>query len=403
VLEILKPTHLQRFTLLLFLFGGLSGVRGQSGTNSTEPPAFTAPSVVVAEAVTGTVLLEKTPDMVFPTASLAKLMTLNLSLEDVEAGTLESARIYPVPVEGTARRTGPGSSVLGLKDGDRASLITLQRAAAVASSNDAARALAILSSGSLSAFVDRMNLTARNLGMNETHYIDPDGWSAKSRTSAADQMNLARHYLLSHSGAPPEIHGKTALEYEDGDRLSSYPRKSNTNLLVGRVAGVDGLKTGAISPSYFHLIATAQRNGVRFIAVVMGIEADSYSEGLKARAEDTEKLLEWSFENYTLMDLDSDISIDVRVRHGEKEHVTVRPENIPVPVVIKRGRGSGAVILIDAPEYLKAPVKAGTAAGTVQWFMEGRPVHKELLIVGVDVGYRWKIKDLFFRSRLTIP
>jgi D-alanyl-D-alanine carboxypeptidase (penicillin-binding protein 5/6) len=334
--------------------------------------------------------------MVFPTASLAKLMTLNLSLEDVAAGILDSSRIYPVPADGTARRTGPGSSVLGLEDGDRASLITLQRAAAVASSNDAARTLAILSSGSLSSFVDRMNLAARSLEMNDTFFVDPDGWSARSRTSASDQMKLARYYLLNHSDSLSEIHGKPELVYESGDRLSSYPRKPNTNLLVGQVDGVDGLKTGTISLATFHLVATAQRNGVRFIAAVMGIEADSYPEGLKARAADAERLLEWCFDNYTLVNFNSDISIDLRVRHGEKDHVTVRPENIPVPMLIRNCGDPGTAILIDIPESLKAPVKARTAAGTVQWFLDGRPVHKENLIVGEDVGYRWKIRDLFF-------
>ncbi len=327
-------------------------------------------------------------------------MTLHLSLSDVASGRLSYEEIYPVPPGGEALSMEPGSSVLGLTAGDEATLITLQRAAALVSANDAAWTLALLSSTSGTAFILRMNHEADAIGMRETVYSDPDGWSSRSQTTGADQMRLALHYLQEHPGVLDLVHAQSGMIYMDADKIANQTVKKNTNLLIGRVEGVDGLKTGTIPSAGFHFIATAEREKTRFIAVVMGIRAESYVDGLNKRSDDAAVLLEWAFRNYFTWKPGEPDSIMVPVRHGDTDSVGLEITDAIESLTMKRSDDRPIVIMVDAPEELTAPLEAGRIVGMIRWYQGGKLLLEYPLRITVGVERRWKIKDIEVISKI---
>jgi len=272
------------FSLLCVIAAGMSALD------------ITAPVFIVADADNGEILLEK---------------------------GLSYSSLYSIPDGGTAGAMRPGSSVLGLNPGDQATLITLQRAAAMVSANDAAWTLALISEGNAESFVRRMNNEARKLGMVHTLYTDPDGWSSLSSTTGRDQLELVLHYLDRYPEVLAKMHSLPRMVYQDEDRLANEPQKRNTNLLLGRIDGVDGLKTGTIPSAGFHFIATAERKGTRFVVLVMGIRAGSYVEALNRRAGEAEELLEWAFSNYYSWRPAEVERIVIPVRHGSVQSVSL--------------------------------------------------------------------------------
>lgn len=207
----------------------------------------------------GKTLYERNANLSIPPASLTKLMTMYLAMDAVSSRKL--SLMGKVRVTREAARTG-GSS-MHLRTGERLPLSRLMLGMAVASGNDAAMAVAHAVSGSTRKFVALMNRKARLLGLRRTVFRNPSGLPAPGqKTTARDMARLARAYL----NAYPSVRTFHATR-----RLVHRGRAiNNTNQLLGRVAGVDGLKTGFTVASGYNIIVTAQRNGVRLMAVVMG-------------------------------------------------------------------------------------------------------------------------------------
>jgi len=392
VLENLNNTTCKKYTAAAVFLSFLLTVSLSAGD-------ITAPVYIVADADNGDILLEKGADIPIPPASLAKIMTLNLSLKDVESGRLSYSGLYGIPAGGTAAGMRPGSSILGLSSGDESTLITLQRAAAMVSANDAAWTLALLSNGDEKSFVQRMNREAAALGMGNTLYTDPDGWSSLSVTSGRDQMKLVLYYLKHHPDVLEMLHALPWMVYQDEDRLAREPQKRNTNLLLERMDGVDGLKTGTIPSSGFHFIATAEREGTRFIALVMGIRAGSYAESLNRRAEEAGDLLNWAFSNYYSWRPRAIQRIRIPVRHGDMQTVSLEVsmndlEEIEA-VTLKKRNSETLSIMVERPEALTAPLGKGDAVGTVRWYTGSRLLAECPLRVERSVGKHWRLKDIF--------
>lgn len=358
------------------------------------PQNLSAPIYIVSDARTGTILAERESDQAIAPASLTKLMTLHLSLQDVESGKLSYYRTYPIPPEGYAESMRPGSSVLGLTEGDEVTLLTLQRAAAIPSANDAAWSLAVLSAGTPGSFISRMNNEAARIGMSDTRYVDPDGWSERSTTSASDQLRLASYYIESHPEVLEDLHALPEMPYMNADKLSRRPGKKNTNLLIGRVEGVDGLKTGTIPSAGFHFLATAKRGSSRFFVLVMGIEADNFVEGLNRRAEEAQLLIEWAFTNYYTWEAVKIDPIEVRVRHGERQTVSLDLSESIEPLTLPLD-GYPIIRVLDFPDELIAPVIPGKEYGRVRWYRNGAFLMERSLAATEEIGRRWKLTDVF--------
>ncbi len=360
---------------------------------------LSAPIYLVANADNGDILLENGADISIPPASLAKIMTLNLSLMDAESGRLSYSKLYSVPAGGLAESMRPGSSLLGLSSGDESTLLTLQRAAAMVSANDAAWALALLSNNDAADFILRMNQTSADIGMNHTFYTDPDGWSSLSKTTAGDQLILVLSYIRSHPGVLNRLHSLPWMVYQDTDNIRNKVQKRNTNLLLGRIEGVDGLKTGTIPSAGFHFIATARRGDTRFIALVMGIKTSSYNESLNLRADEAGVLLEWAFHNFYSWKPPPVLPVVIPVRHG-----SLRSVSLQIPrekwdsieaITLKSSDTRALTVMIDRPEYLTAPLEAGESAGVISWYKGSDLLLEQPLVVSLPVSRHWRLKDIF--------
>ena len=373
---------------------------------------LTAPGVMVADAASGERIFTRGENLRIPPASLAKVMTLYLIHEDLERGGYSPEDVIRVPGAGGAAAMRPGSSVLGLTAGDRVSVLTLMRAAAVRSAGDAAWTLALHSGGAgradaessgggrsfsaSGAFVERMNRTAARLGMHDTVYTDPDGWSEQSITTPKDQLILMLSYIRRFPNAPGRIHSLKEMVFLDGDTMRRRDAGGgNTNFLIGRTPGADGLKTGTLPESGFHLAATALRGGSRFIALVMGIDTGNRFRSLGLRADEAEICLEWAFSRYVTWYPRLPEAAGVSLRHGASEAVAAVFREDPGPVTLTREEREGLILVLDLDEGAAAPVEAGRILGSAAWYSGGRLLLRENLAAAESVSRKWKLRDIF--------
>jgi D-alanyl-D-alanine carboxypeptidase (penicillin-binding protein 5/6) len=239
--------------------------------------------VLLQDAATGRVLFAQNSEKQWPAASLTKMMVALLTLEDIEAGRLS---LY-TPAIISKRASQAGGRTINLRPGEVFSLEALLQAMLVTSANDAAVAIAERLKGSVEACVGAMNRRAQELGMDQTRYRTVNGMPPKGKVppdiSSADDMAILARALLKHT------------EVLQWTSLSRIPFRNgrimlpNTNHLVGKVIGVDGLKTGYTNKARFNLVTTAERDRRRLIAVVMG----GQSSQIRFRIATT--LLEWGF------------------------------------------------------------------------------------------------------------
>lgn len=257
----------------------------------TDQPALpsdrTFQAALLQDATTGQILFAQNSEKQWPAASLTKMMVALLALEDIETGQLF---LYS-PAIISKRASQAGGRTINLRPGEVFSLEALLQAMLVTSANDAAVAVAERLKGSVEACVVAMNRRAQELGMDQTRYRTVNGMPPKGKTppdiSSADDMAVLARALLKHT------------EVLQWTSLSRIPFRNgrimlpNTNHLVGKVSGVDGLKTGYTNKARFNLVTTAQRDRRRLIAVVMG----GQSSQIRFRIART--LLEWGFTRYT--------------------------------------------------------------------------------------------------------
>ncbi|HKV44433.1 MAG TPA: D-alanyl-D-alanine carboxypeptidase family protein [bacterium] len=242
-------------------------------------------STLLIEVSTGRILAATDPHRLRPPASLDKLMTFYLALGAIKAGRI--ALTTSVTISAEAWRVGrtPGSSRMFLNAGDTVTVDQLLHGLMIASGNDAAEALAETLAGSGEQFVEEMNATAARLGMRDTRFVTPHGLPTPGEhTSAWDMGHLARQIVITF----PDALTYTSPRYE----VYGGIRQANWNNLVFRDARVDGMKTGFTDESGYHIVATAQQGGLRFIAVVMGAHT------LMLRTGAVEKLLNLGFARY---------------------------------------------------------------------------------------------------------
>jgi D-alanyl-D-alanine carboxypeptidase len=238
-------------------------------------------SAIVMNMSTGQVLYEQNPDELIPPASLTKIMTMYLTYEQIEAGTLR----YEDKALVSDFAEHAGGSRMGAKAGQNIRVSELLEGMAVASANDACVAMAEHlpgGPGSYEAFIKRMNEKSETLGMTRTTFINPNGMPAKGQfTTARDMLRLAVDYIqrFPHS---LKLHAMEVTTHDDWIR-------HNRNRLLGTCEGVDGLKTGFVRASGYNIIATAQRKGERIVAVIMGATTSPI------RKEETRKALEAAF------------------------------------------------------------------------------------------------------------
>ncbi|MFP4562645.1 MAG: D-alanyl-D-alanine carboxypeptidase family protein [Spirochaetia bacterium] len=333
-------TYLVRtFFLAQMLFAAASAAFGFGPGGQGDVP-IQALSAVMLELETGAVLYEKNPDIPIPPASLTKLMTVHLVLDAAAAGDFDSDGEIPIPEDAWWTSLPPKSSLMFLGPGQKLTLDELILGLTVSSGNDAAIAAAYLISGGVEPFVERMNREAEALGLADTRFADPSGLSADNITTARDFARFCRLYVELHPEALETYHAVGEFTYPE-DHNVDMPDKlhritqANRNALLGNYPGLDGLKSGYIDESGYNLAVTAEREGMRLIAVLLGGDGDTHPEGRRRVAADGRALLDYGYTRYTLI-RPSRLRLEpVRVWKGRFDYVTPVPGEEIVAVIPK--------------------------------------------------------------------
>jgi D-alanyl-D-alanine carboxypeptidase (penicillin-binding protein 5/6) len=367
-------------------------------------PAIRTEAALLMDAQTGTVLYAKNPDREIPPASLTKLMTMHIAFSEAAARNIDLDAPVEISPEAWAINQPPRSSLMFLAPGQRVSLRELLLGLAVPSGNDAAVAVALRFAPDVTAFVSRMNSEARRMGMRISRFTEPAGISENNITTAAEFARFCRQYLYLHPEALAEYHSVEEFAYPKsenaGDAFKEKPGtivQHNRNGLLGRVRGVDGLKTGYIDEAGYNIALTARRDDTRFILVLLG--APARPGGDRIRDEDGEALLNWAFENFRTVRPAMPEIAPVRLWKGRENHaeLTIGEE---LPFTIPAGRGAGLSYRPEAAEPLIAPLSRGEEAGELVFLDEYGELRRVALIAAGDYERGNIFKRLFDSVRL---
>ena len=312
------------------------------------PPSVDAGAAVLVEKETGTVLYEQNAHDKLEPASVTKIMTLLLVMEAIDSGALSTEDMVTV----SAHAASMGGSQVYLKEGEQMSVHDLLKAVAVASGNDASVALAEHLAGSEEAFVQRMNQRAAELGMTDTCFVNCTGLPAAGHlTSAYDIALMSRELILNH----PAIREYTTI-WMDSLRGGQF-QLANTNKLIRFYEGATGLKTGSTDAAGYCLSATAERDGMELIAVVLKCPSSD------VRSAAASSLLNYGFANYTLMDVyPSQALPPVDVLLGESD--TVQPVlSTSSSILVEKSMVDQVTTQLELCQDVEAPVEAGQKLG----------------------------------------
>ena len=332
---------------------------------------ISAKSSILMEAATGEILQEFNSSEKLPIASVTKTMTMLLIMEALESGKITLTDMVPT----SEHAASMGGSQVFLEVGEQMPVGDMLKAIAVASGNDASAAMAEFISGSEPAFVELMNKRAGELGAANTHFLNCNGLneSAEHYSSAYDVALISRE-LLRH----PQIFDYTTI-WMDSLRGGAFGL-ANTNKLIRFYSGANGLKTGSTDAARYCLSATAKRENMQLIAVILGAPTtDDRFEGAK-------KLLDYGFANFSLVD-ESVMAAplpDVTVTGGIVNKVAVSVPDISF--LVPKGAQNKIDIDIKMVSEVKAPVKAGDKAGEIIFTSAGAEVAKRDILTKVDVG-----------------
>ncbi|WIG26381.1 serine-type D-Ala-D-Ala carboxypeptidase DacF [Bacillus toyonensis] len=345
-----------------------------------------ASSAIVIEQDTGKVLFDKNPNEKLPPASMTKIMTMLLIMEQVEKGKLK----LNDKVRASEHAASMGGSQIFLEPGEEMTVNEMLKGIAIASGNDASVAVAEHIAGSEEGFVNMMNKKAKDLGLKNTHFQNPTGLPAKDHYSTANDMAIMARELMKY----PLIRKYTG-KYEDYLREDTDKKfwLVNTNKLVRFYPGVDGVKTGFTTEAKYCLTASAEKNGMRVISVVMGAPTS------KERNNQVTKLLDYAFGQYMTkkMYTRGEKIKTVQVGKGKKEKVDlVASDN--VSLLMKKGENMDKVKQeVIAEKKVKAPIKKGDALGTLVIKKDKEVLLKQTIVAKEDVAAAswW---ELFKRS-----
>jgi len=321
------------------------------------------------DASTGTLVYYKNPDDEIPPASLTKLMTMHLAFRELAAGRVSLDELVIPTRESWAINQLPLSSLMNLAPGQRLSIRELLLGMAVFSGNDAAAALALRFAPSINDFVGMMNREARSLGLTKTSFVDASGYSENNLTTAREFANFCRIYLNDHPESLRDFHSVAEFAYPKAENVADQYRENpgtrvqqNRNTLLGKVEGVDGLKTGFIFESGYNIALTAERNMTRFIVVILSAPAGW--GGDRIRDEDGKKLLEWAFANYKTIRPRPGEPEPARIWKGRKNHVELA-YGAPLDFTSLAERGGNLNWRMEIDDPLIAPLPAGSAVGNL--------------------------------------
>ncbi|GGY61751.1 D-Ala-D-Ala carboxypeptidase [Cellvibrio zantedeschiae] len=353
-----------------------------------EAPALAATGYILIDGETGEVLAQNNADQRLPPASLTKMMSSYLVIDELIRGRINETNMVNISVKAWKME----GSRMYVKEGTQVSVIDLLRGEIIQSGNDATVALAEYVGGNEDAFVDLMNKKALELGMKSTHYQNAAGLPAPEHyTTARDLAVLARAVIYNHPQHYP-LYAEKEFKYNN-------IRQPNRNKLLYLDPTVDGLKTGHTEEAGYCLVASSKREGTRLIAVVLGTKSDN------ARAEETQKLLAYGFryfETVSLYKANTEIT-KARVWSGKAPEVVLGlPKD--VRMTLPRGHLDNVKANVHVNETINAPILAGQELGSLTIELDGKVINTQPLVALQPVeeasffARMWDKIKLFFRG-----
>lgn len=373
---------MKRWLGFLLVFGLLIGVM------PLKPKAaaldIPAKSALLMDVSTGTVLYEQDAHTPLPPASVTKVMTMLLIMEAIDQGRIG----WDDTVTASEAASAKGGSQIYLKPGETMSVSDMVKSIAVSSANDCACAMAEHIAGSESAFVEKMNARAKALGMKDTHFVnctglDDDPEAKDHLTSAYDIAIMSRQLLKYH----PDIKKYTTI-WMDTLRNGTFGL-ANTNKLVRFYQGATGLKTGFTSAAGYCLSASAQRDGMELVAVVMGAQTS------QERFSGCKALLDYGFANYALVTPELPENARIPVKLGNTQTVAAIPSGLDSLLVDKAQKGSVTTAVELLPQ-VSAPVSKGQRLGTLT-VKSGQQVLAQIPLVAAEAVPRLSYWEIFLQ------
>lgn len=362
-----------------------------------EELSVTSEAVILMETESGTVLTEKNADIARPIASVTKIMTLLLIFEAIDSGKIKLTDTVTV----SEYAASMGGSQVFLEAGETQDVDTMIKCISISSANDACVAMAEHLAGSEAAFVEQMNTRAKELGMKNTTFLNCCGLDVAGHVSSARDVALMSAELMKNH---PDI-TKYATTWMDTiihntRRGASEFGLANTNKLIKQYNGITGLKTGSTDAAKYCLSATAERNGIKLVAVVLA------APDTKTRFREAASLLDYGFAKCTVYkDEGTEFTVtEVKVKQGRKDTVPVSLKDSFYHVFTGGEDLSSVEKEVIISETIKAPVKAGDVVGEYQYSLNGKLLGSVEIICTEDVAKTSfgstfnKCKEMFFRK-----
>ncbi len=351
------------------------------------PLKLDAKSAILMDVATGTVLFEQNADEALPPASVTKIMTLLLVMEAIDDGRISLGDTVTTSEKAAAM----GGSQVFLEVGEQMSVEDMIKCVVISSANDAACALAEHLCGSEEAFVAKMNERAKELGMNNAHFENTNGLddTTESHLCSARDIAIMSRELIKHE----KILSYTTI-WMDTVRNGAFTL-SNTNRLVRFYPGATGLKTGSTSKALFCISATAKRDNLHLIAVIMG------SPTRDVRNAEAKKLLDYGFANYTLYESPEREMGTLAVKGGLSDTLSVKKKGFSV--LLKKGEEKSVEEVVSLPPYVAAPISLGDTVGCVEYRLNGKNLGSADVLAAQEVekiSY-WDICQKLFRGFFT--
>lgn len=354
-----------------------------------------AESAIIVDSENGNIIYEKNADEIIPPASMTKLFTMFIVDEEVAAGRLSYDQIIPLPPESWACNMPPHSSLMFLGEGQIVTLEEILLGLSICSGNDAAYALAYTISGNMDDFVKLMNETAQRLGLKNTYFVESSGYSELNTTTAREMAAFCRYYLYHHPQSLEKFHSVKEFAYPKehniapGDVLGpqdfskGFPAhitmtitQYNTNPLLGKMEGCDGLKTGYIDESGYNLALTAKRNDTRFISVTMKGPGKNTREGQAGRIKDGTVLMDYAFYSFESCKIPEITDYCLKVGGSKIKAVNLVPafsdNALTVPYVLGNSMAenlSQLKVQVNIPDYLRGNIIAGEQYGSIAVYL----------------------------------
>jgi D-alanyl-D-alanine carboxypeptidase (penicillin-binding protein 5/6) len=343
-------------------------------------PVLGSRAAVLMDAATGAVLYAKNPDEIIPPASLTKLMTIHVALQEAAKRSISLDESVEPPRQSWAVNQPPRSSLMFLASGQHVTIRELILGLAVPSGNDAAIAIALRFAPSVEAFVQLMNTEARSLGLEKTQFVEPSGISEYNFTTALEFAVFCREYIRLHPENLAIFHSTAEFAYPKAENVSEQYRaepgtivQPNRNQLLdielpdgsrntNAVEGVDGMKTGYIDEAGYNIALTAGRQETRLIAIILG--APAVYRGERIRDEDGRALLTWGFDNFKTMQADFPEQELLRVWKGKTDYVSCVPGE-DTTFTAHANRGGRLFWKTEYVDPLTAPLPAWSRVGTL--------------------------------------